>query len=400
MELNPNIIIFCDQDDTREVFIETLIENERFELWFAANNDEFQETLIDFKHENNSPALCFLDIDKNRDEIVDIVKEAWKIQKNLEFVIVTDFEKLNWEGPENYFGINDKVNFGKRPLNSIELEQFATSKTYKWSVKRHCEKLLTHLNKKLSVTAEAALESARLKSIGEMASSVAHEINNPLTVIMTSCELTRSIISKVENEEVVAKLSKYNEKMEVMANRITAVIKSMRNMAGRNDGNGPKAIPLRELMEDFQNLCSKKLTNQNISLEVNEPPNDIEILCLKSKIVQLFFNITINSMEALISDTNNQSKEITFDISLNQGNVDFLIRDNGPGISKEALGKEFNAFFSTKTEKSSNGLGLTICKEIVELQEGEIKIGPRSDGEKGTEVIVSIPAYNLNEIAA
>lgn len=402
MEFNPNVIIFCEDEDTREVYIEGLIDNDRFELWFCSSHEEFMETLEEFKQEGNSPAVCFIDLaSRNETEISEIVNSAWEVQKNLEFVIVSSFESEDeWSDVENLLGISDKFVFCKRPQTKIELQQFALSKCQKWSVKRQSEQLFRKLNKKLEITASAAMESARLKSIGEMASSVAHEINNPLTVIMTSTELLGSLIKNFEDSEQFEKMNRFNDKIEAQANRITTVIKSMRNMAGRNDGDDVKATQLNEMIEDFKNLCVKKFTNQNIKIEISDIPENTEILCHKSHMVQILFNLAMNSFEAMKEDLENEEKSIHLNFFNEDGNLVIEFLDNGPGFGEHDLDKVFKPFYSSKKSASTaGGLGLTVCQNIIHNMNGEINVLNREDS-NGAKVIIKLPIYDLNQIAA
>ncbi len=406
MEINPNVVIFCEDEETRESYIEYLIDSEHFELWFASTYNEFEETLKDFKQEGNSPAVCFLDLERPESEIADMVKKAWGIQKNLEFVIVSKFESNEWENAEELLTLTDKFVFCKRPQTKVEMTQFALSKCYKWSVKRQTEKLLLRLNQKIETIKNTAMESSKLRSIGEMTSSVAHEINNPLTVILTSCELINSVLIDLEGHEDLEKhekLSKYNDKILIQADRIASVVKSMRNMAGRNDFDEPTAVKLGEIIRDFKNLCLKKMLNHNVELELGEFDKSIEILCHRSNIVQVFFNIIMNSIEVFEKEELDSDKKVEITFESNAQEITIHFKDNGPGIKEDVINNVFKPFYTTKSKEGKltpSGLGLTLVQETIEKLNGTVEIKNRTDGTNGVHVIISLPIYQLNELAA
>lgn len=383
MKINNNIIIYTDSTDSKDLF-EANLNKEEFSLQFFDNAKEINEHL---KSKNNQPALCFIDIYNLSDsKIAEDIKTFFEIQKNLEIVIHSSFKDGFWQNTQDMFGINDKIVFLQRPANPIMIKQFSNSKCYKWSLKRETEKLLTKLNDRINnqkeqieKTEHTMYESARLRSIGEMASSVAHEINNPLTVIMTSAELTKSMVKKIENSELAQKLQKYNEKSEKMAKRISEIIKSMRNMAGRNDAEDYEDEILLNIVSDFKNLCEKKLLHRNIDLKISNISNDTLITCRKSHFTQILYNLVMNSLEAL-EHHDVQEKFIDLNFDIQEDNLHIIISDNGPGFTEEAFQKIFTPFFSTKAERSAPGLGLSVVKGLVESHKGTIHIETSDQG--------------------
>lgn len=151
--------------------------------------------------------------------------------------------------------------------------------------------------------------------------------------------------------------------------RVKEIIGSVLNYSRNNENISD--ISFREIVKSCYNLIEKKIALNEISFKNSVNP-DLFFKGNNSEIHQVVLNIIGNSIDAL-SDVKNRQKEITVGSRMANGRTIFSIQDNGPGIPKENLEKIFNKSFSTKGEKG-NGIGLHICKNLVEKNNGQISV--------------------------
>jgi two-component system, NtrC family, sensor kinase len=222
----------------------------------------------------------------------------------------------------------------------------------------------------------------RLASVGEMASGVAHELNNPLTSIIGLSNLLVKEGASGEMREDLAAI--YSE-----AQRCAAIIKNLLTFARKH---APKREPLQvtKILEDVLKLRAYEHRAQNIIVETSFPPEFPEVLADYFQMQQVFLNIILNAESAMVDANGRGTLKITGERV--NGHVNIAFADDGPGIAKENLGVIFNPFFTTKEVGKGTGLGLSICYGIVTSHGG--KIYAKDPVEKGATFIVELPVLD------
>lgn len=209
-----------------------------------------------------------------------------------------------------------------------------------------------------------AIQSAKLTTLGEMASNIAHEINNPLTVISTL-----AMISKLPGplDQNGTRINSNLDKIMQTVDRIAKIIQSLRTFS-RDSYNDP-ILPtsIQSILNTTFELCLQRLKNNNIEVSV-DPFEERFINCREHQIVQVLMNLLNNSLDALDGQKN---KFIKIKIHDAGKNVRIMVQDNGPKISDEVVEKMMNPFFTTKEMGKGTGLGLSISKGIIENLNGE-----------------------------
>jgi PAS domain S-box-containing protein len=213
------------------------------------------------------------------------------------------------------------------------------------------------------------IESSKLSSLAEMSTGIAHEINNPLTILGGSIEIVKRMIlaDKFSKENVL----EYFESMVSNIYRISSIIKGL-NTFGRDATNDPfKAVAVEGLIEDALTLCSERLKTNGIELRLNLPklaPTKIE--CKGLEITQVLMSLVNNSFDAIIG-----LPEKWIEIGINDKNdfIELYVKDSGPGISEEVAEKIMNPFFTTKEVGKGTGLGLSIASGIAQTHHGDLK---------------------------
>ena len=226
------------------------------------------------------------------------------------------------------------------------------SKMQKQLVKQN-ETLLAEVENK---TAEL-VKSERLATIGTMASRIAHDLKQPLTIMQTYADmLTPEIISKLDYKDKEKWFRIQNSILDM--NRI---IEDVLDFARTTEIKKKKSSFLRILKLAINHVKS------SYGVVINLPENDISVNCDSRKIEGVMSNVLNNAVHAL-----DGQGEIDVTVSTDSNFVTIQVRDSGPGIPKENLEKIFEPMFTTK--KTGTGLGLVICKSIIEQHGGSISV--------------------------
>ena len=240
---------------------------------------------------------------------------------------------------------------GLSKIKEKELEK-RLSKMQKQLVKQN-ENLLTQVESK---TAEL-VKSERLATIGTMASRIAHDLKQPLTVMSTYADmLTPEILSKLDFKDREKWLRLQNSIFDM--NRI---IEDVLDFARTTEIKKKKSSLLRILK------LSLNPVKATYGIVINLPENDVTLRCDPRKIEGVISNLLNNAVQAL-----DGQGEIDIIMSADSEFVIIQVRDSGPGISEEHLEKIFEPMFTTK--KTGTGLGLVICKSIIEQHGGSISV--------------------------
>lgn len=255
------------------------------------------------------------------------------------------------------------------------------------------EKLVFERTVELENQMTQNLNTARLLAVGEMAADVAHEINNPLTVI----DLHVNKLKKLEAAGHIApELSVSINKIQMMILRITKIIKGLKSLS--RDGNAdPKvAFSIANMIEDVKTLVEMKIKSHEIKFEINLMDTSLHVVGREVQISQVLVNLIGNAIDAVIASTP-ESRWITLDIKEFDNHIYFYVTDCGPGISEELHEKIMRPFFTTKELNKGTGLGLSISKTIIEEHEGRLEYNRES---QNTQFVFTLKKSNITQMAA
>jgi two-component system NtrC family sensor kinase len=218
---------------------------------------------------------------------------------------------------------------------------------------------------------EQLMLTDRLASIGELASGIAHELNNPLTSVIGFSQL-------LLEEDLPENLKEDLGTIYSEAQRASAIVKNLLTFA-RKHAPMRQITQVNNILEDVLKLRAYEHKVNNIALEKNFAPDLPETMVDYFQMQQVFLNLIVNAESAML-EANGRGK-LTITTSRKNHTIKVTIADNGPGIAKENLRRVFDPFFTTKEVGKGTGLGLSICHGIITghggriYAEGEIKQG-------------------------
>lgn len=224
--------------------------------------------------------------------------------------------------------------------------------------------------------------AARVSTLGELAASVAHEVNQPLTAILANAKAARRWLGRAEPDvgEAQAALDGIVQASE----RASQVIRRIRAMARRSDPEH-RAIDLNQLVQETLDLLQREIDRLPLELRVDLAPGLPEVVGDRVELQQVLINLVMNALQAMGAAGGAARLEVR--TLQSDGKVRLSVRDSGPGIADADCARLFEPFFSTKSD--GMGLGLSICRSIITKHGGQI--GARSTP-PGSTFSVELPA--------
>lgn len=225
-------------------------------------------------------------------------------------------------------------------------------------------------------------ESSKLSTLGEMASGIAHEINNPLTIIRSK---VNQIAKKMELGQLdPMTLKKDLEKIDETVFRISKIILGLRLLSRDSSQDDFRTENLLVIIDEVLSLCTERFRNHNIKL-MYELQGDVMISARASQIGQVILNLLNNSFDAVESMSD---KWVKISLELEASFVVIKVTDSGHGIPTSIISKIFEPFYTTKEVGKGTGLGLSISKNIIMSHGGEFSYDHKA---MNTTFIIKLP---------
>jgi C4-dicarboxylate-specific signal transduction histidine kinase len=239
---------------------------------------------------------------------------------------------------------------------------------------------LTLANRELQIEIEERtqaqsqlIQAAKMEVVGRLSSGVAHEVRNPLAIILQAIEYLESVVD-MKDETVSSTL----KSMSKALTRADTIINGLLDFS-RISQLEMKPVNINDLIESSILLVKYQCDRYHIRLEKDLTPNLPLIQADKIKIEQVFVNLLMNSVDAMPNGGSLRIETSIVDAASGKG-VCVRLLDSGCGIPPDIIGKVFDPFFTTKRVNNGTGLGLSIVKSIIEMHKGSIEITNRSEG--------------------
>lgn len=230
------------------------------------------------------------------------------------------------------------------------------------------------------------LHQDKMISLGKLAASVVHEINNPLSGILNYTRLMIKIVSRgALSQESLQKFQGYLALMESEISRCSKIVSNLLAFS-RKSRLEFSEVDVNELLKKCMLLSEHKLTLQNIHIEMDLQTDMPTVLGDFNQLQQCVINLIFNAIDAM---PDGGTLRIRSSFNADKQLVEISVKDTGTGIPKEDLNYVFDPFFTTKKEGKGLGLGLSTVYGIIDRHKGTISV--ESELDKGTAFILKLP---------
>lgn len=233
--------------------------------------------------------------------------------------------------------------------------------------------------------------TGRLITMGEMASTLAHELNQPLSAISSYSTACLNMIETGQGH-----LSDFREplsKMNTQARRAGTIIRRVHEFVRRSEPQRVRCA-LNDIVDDAVALIEADARKRNIHITTSQAPDLADVLADRVMIEQVLLNLIRNGMDAM-AGSSAEKRRLQIDTRADGEDVQVAVRDSGAGIPPDIAEKLFAPFFTTKPD--GMGMGLNICRSIVELHHGRLWFEAAEGG--GTVFILKLPAADAEALS-
>ncbi|MBA7471010.1 Sensor histidine kinase RcsC [subsurface metagenome] len=282
------------------------------------------------------------------------------VERNIKMYRLEEEKKEHLEMLEK---MNEELNVAQHELiqSKKELEDYS----------KRLEQKVEERTKQLKETQSQLVQSAKMSTIGQLGSAVAHELNNPIGGILGYAQF---ILQKLSKPDVVPKdfktCKQYIAYIEKEAKRCKSIVENLLSFS-RKPLIALESVDIKQLIENTLSIIRHQLELQNIKLTTNYEPKLPSISGNVNQLQQVFTNIIINAQHAMPKG-GKLNIRVSTKIKDGKKHLQISFKDTGCGIPKKNLEKVFEPFFTTKEDWQSIGLGLSITYQIIKELKGII----------------------------
>jgi two-component system sensor histidine kinase DctS len=252
------------------------------------------------------------------------------------------------------------------------------------SAQRRVEELSRQQQERLQAT-------ARLATVGEMASLLSHELNQPLAAIASYATGSLNLLQQPD-DQTPDMLRHAVTRIAEQAERAGRVIKSVHDFVRRRE-QARESIRADQLIDAVLPLVRLQARKSGTRIELEYPEPIPRVMCDRTMLEQVLLNLTRNGIQAMEGATPQPQRVLRLRVHpSHEGRVGFSVIDAGPGIPPEVAQRLFTPFFTTRSE--GMGLGLSLCRTVIEQHGGALEfesLPPPPDGPGGTEFRFTLP---------
>jgi signal transduction histidine kinase len=246
--------------------------------------------------------------------------------------------------------------------------------------RKEAQAALLAKNEELNAVTQQLWQAAKLATMGELASSIAHELNNPLATVSLRIE---SLMAQASQDDPRRReLGIIGHEVERMGNLVTNLLQFSRRSQKQTS-----TVDLREEIEKTLELIHYHLRQNNIRVIREFAPDIQRMIADRQQLRQLFLNLFTNASDAM---PKGGTLTIRVEAQTDEEKIFIEIADTGIGIPSEILPKVMEPFYTTKPEGKGTGLGLAICRRIVQEQRGTLDITSEGISGRGTKIRITL----------
>ena len=250
-------------------------------------------------------------------------------------------------------------------------------------------KLISKADMKSEAMNKQVVESGKLATIGELAAGIAHEINNPVAIMVEEAGWIGDLLEEEDLKECenLDEFTRALDQINTQGRRCKEITHKLLSFARKTDTT-INDVQINEVITEMVSLTDKMARYNNITIETDLHEGIPYIRISPSELQQVILNLINNAIDAM-EKTGGKIKIETKPSAIEKNNLVISMVDNGPGIPKNNLGRIFDPFFTTKAVGKGTGLGLSICYGIIQKMGGKIDV--HSQVGVGTKFRIWIP---------
>lgn len=318
----------------------------------------------------------------------------WKVVANPMKGLLSGIQRVAAGDIEQRLPVNSQDEFGELALSFNKMtESLAQAREENLAWGRTLEQRVEEKTRDLEGAQRALFEREKMASIGKLAATVAHEVNNPLAGILTYARLSLKKLdrlacepaSREEMQENLRTIERESRRCGDLMRNLLAFARKTPGQREPNDVNG--------LVKNGLALVRHQLDLQGIEWKVEFQEGLPPTPCDAGQIRQVILAILVNAAEAM---PNGGCLQVSTSMAAGPQTIEIRVRDTGMGIPPDVLPRIFDPFFTTKENQQNTGLGLAVAHSILEQHGGSISV--KSSLGEGTEFVVSLPVLGAKPI--
>lgn len=393
MKSVTNKILVADDDPTNLLFLKKGVRQLPYEFTYVKDGNSALESLLEGDYD-----MFLLDVvmpGLTGFEVIEKYKEQCpKSNKPFLFLTGTNDQEAILKG----FNLG-AVDYITKPFSLHEIRKRIQIHHDLYKSRKELDNYAKEMEEIAQARADQLIHADRLATMGTMAAGIMHEINNPATFISGNIQILQNkflpLIIKILEESgkqddmkvkiMMEELPKMCEGILTGVSRIKKITDGLKAFS-RSHKTEFRPLSLPHCVENALLFCKSSIPK---SVEVDYAPDSCSLSKFEGdsqQIEQIIINLIINASHALEDQL---SPKITITTTETPDTLILKVRDNGPGIPDDVLGKIWNPFFTTKPKGKGTGLGLSICREMIEAHKGEMNY--TGELNKGAEFTIIIP---------
>jgi signal transduction histidine kinase len=383
-ESQLKILIVDDEFGPRESL--RLILTPKYDVVIAQNGQEALETFA-----AEAPDMVISDIRMPQMNGVDLMKAVKKLSPDTPFILVTGFGTLESAQEAVRAGAVDYIS---KPYNVKAIRQVVDGAFAKLATNRDMENTITRLRESSQQIEQSVLELDQKASIGDLSADMIHDLNNPICVLRCNLEFLEDSLAQHSDFEQ----SEEKELLEVLKRQTDRCIEMTRNFLdyARPSGRTWNQDNVNAILKNTLFVFRVRFRSTKIDLQTDFSETLPSTWVQSTPLQQVFYNLVSNAVEAMEETglrgtlritTRHANAEETLETS--DSAILISIEDSGPGMTEDVQQKVFERFFTTKSKGKGTGLGLPLCKRIVNEHGGSISL--QSEEGRGTTFTILLP---------
>ncbi len=283
--------------------------------------------------------------------------------------LITLFFNQNWY-------INEKIFSSRQKLEITHIKLMDLNQTLEQKVIERTKKLTKNVSEKRQMEQQIA-QADKLAALGELSAGVAHEINNPLGIILGYTQLLLKL--EPEHTDDLKIIEKHVQNCKTVVSDLLSF--------SRKGSTEMGVVDINKVVGGVINFLSNHMDFRNIEITLNPyTGNRLNVIGNEQELSQVMVNMLINACHAV----DKKGKIDITTLKTENNNILIRVKDNGTGVEKKNLSRIFDPFFTTKPVGQGTGLGLSVGYGIIKRHRGDIKV--QSSMGKGTVFTISLPA--------